>query len=121
MMCKNGAARPARRCTYWLITRYEGHRMEVFTADLDGAGEALPVFGFEQEAAMFLRLGTLGTGWRARETSAGELLSFLYGPCSGIERVALDPLPQIFDGVVTRPGCVNRKQFVRTVSGRGSS
>src|SRR3712207_7841170 len=45
----------------------------------------------------FLRLGTLGTGWQARETSAGELISLLYGPCAGIERVALDPLPRIFE------------------------
>ncbi len=120
MMHKNRPARPARRCTYWLITRYEGHRMGVFTVDLDGAGEALPVFGFEHEAAMFLRLGTLETGWRARETSAGELLSFLYGPCGDIERVALDPLPRIFDEAVIRLGCVNRKDFVRIMSGRGS-
>ncbi len=118
MMREDRAAPPARRCTYWLITRYEGHRMEVFTADLDGAGEVLPIFGFEQEAAMFLRLGTLGTGWQARETWVGELLSFLYGPCGGIERVALDPLPQIFDEAVLYLLCMNRKDFVRTLAGR---
>lgn len=89
--------------------------MEVLTADLDGLGEALPVFGFEQEATIFLRLGTLGAGWRVRETSTGELLSFLYGPCGGVERVALDPLPQMFDGAVVYFVCVNRKDFVRTL------
>ncbi len=64
---------------------------------------------------MFLRLGTLRTGWQARETSAGELLSFLYGPCGGIERVALDPLPRMFDGLVAHLVCVNREDFARTL------
>ncbi len=47
-MRKKREARPARRCTYWLITKQEGHRMEVFTADLDGVGETLLVFGFSR-------------------------------------------------------------------------
>lgn len=119
-MRTNRAARPARRCTYWLITTHKGRRMEVFTTDLDGVGEALPVFCFEQEAAMFLRLGAPRTGWQARETSPGELLSFLYGPCGGIERVVLDPLPRILDGAALDLGCVNRKDFVRTLLGRRS-
>lgn len=88
--------------------------MEVCTVDLDGVGEALPVFGFEQEATMFLWLGTLRTGWQARKTSTGELLSLLYGPCGDIERVALDPLPRMFDGAVHLV-YVNRRDFVRTL------
>ena len=41
--------------------------MEVFAVQRNG-GRILPVFGFEEEAELFLRLGTLGDGWRARET-----------------------------------------------------
>jgi hypothetical protein len=66
--------------------------LEVFAVQRNG-GRILPVFGFEEEAELFLRLGTLGGGWRARETSSGELVSVLCGPCARVEKVALDPLP----------------------------
>lgn len=60
-----------------------------------GEEVVLPVFSFEEEAELFLRLGAsfAGGGWLARETGAGELASLLLGPLSGVERVALDPLP----------------------------
>jgi hypothetical protein len=67
--------------------------MEVLTTFLARGGEALPVFSFEDEANMFLRLGALGDDWRARETVGGELVSVLCGPCAGVDRVVLDPIP----------------------------
>jgi hypothetical protein len=66
--------------------------MEVLRFKLASDEEALPVFSFEDEAKMFFELGT-SDGWRVRETAAGELISILYGPCAGVRRVALDPLP----------------------------
>ena len=51
------------------------------------------IFGHEEEAEMFVYLGGYGDdGWRVRESSSGEIVSVLYGPCSGAEGVALDPL-----------------------------
>ena len=67
--------------------------MEVLTTNLACGGEALPVFSFEDEANVFLRLGALGDDWRARETAGGELVSVLCGPCAGVDRVVLDPVP----------------------------
>jgi len=67
--------------------------MEVLTTNLARGGEALPVFSFEDEANMFLRLGAFGDDWRARETAGGELVSVLCGPCAGVDRVVLDPIP----------------------------
>jgi hypothetical protein len=66
--------------------------MEVLRINLASGEEALPVFSFEDEARMFLELGA-SDGWRVRETAAGELTSVLFGPCAGVRRVALDPLP----------------------------
>jgi hypothetical protein len=60
--------------------------------NLASGEETLPVFSVEDEARMFFELGTSG-GWRVRETAAGELISILFGPCAGVRRVALDPLP----------------------------
>lgn len=107
------AGRPTRR-RYWLIFNYEGHQMEAFTADLDGLGEALPVFGFEEEAEMFVFLSSLETRWMARETSTGELLSILYGLCRCVDRIALDPLPH--GGARNAPDFVSRMRFARLLA-----
>ena len=66
--------------------------MEVLRATLASCEKALPVFSFEEEARMFLELGALD-GWRVREPAVGKLTSVLFGPCAGVRRVALDPLP----------------------------
>jgi hypothetical protein len=64
-------------------------------------GEALAVFGHEQEAEMYLGLWAPGDGWRAREVGAGELASLLRGPSwPGARRVALDPLPGALAGAL---------------------
>ena len=60
--------------------------------NLASGEETLSVFSFEDEARKFFELGT-SDGWRVRETAAGELISILFGPCAGVRRVALDPLP----------------------------
>ena len=41
------------RGTYWLLATTNAGQMETLTIDLDGCGEALAVFGFEEEAGMF--------------------------------------------------------------------
>ena len=106
---KVGLARAAtegtrRRPRWWLIAKTEKGRVEFLTTtarDEDG-GETLPVFGHEEEAEMFLHLGGYGDdGWSARESSIGEIVSVLCGPCSGVEGVSLDPLPgMVADGTL---------------------
>ncbi len=84
----------------WLITKYGPSKMTALTIWLGGEGEALAVFGFEEEAEMFLHLrrAALEEGWRVRQTTAGELVSVLYGPCSNAKKVVLDPLPGVVGG-----------------------
>jgi hypothetical protein len=77
---------------YWLIVRQDVGRMKVLTTGLPSGEEALPVFSFEDEAKMFLEFGAFD-GWRVGKTTAGELMSMLIGPCVGVRKVALDPLP----------------------------
>ena len=94
---------PARRAVarggrsnkrWWLIAKNGNSRVEFLTTESDAdGGETLVVFGHEEEAEMFVYLGGYGDdGWHARESSSGEIVSVLYGPCSGAEGVALDPL-----------------------------
>jgi hypothetical protein len=98
---------------YWLIARNENSRLEVLATGLTGGEKALPVFSHEEEAEMFLRLWEVGfDGWQVRESTAGELISVLYGPCAGVERVVLDPLPEMIVERTVGLVSLSRERFV---------
>jgi hypothetical protein len=98
---------------YWLIARNENSRLEVLATGLTGGEKALPVFSHEEEAEMFLRLWEVGfDGWQVRESTAGELISVLYGPCAGVERVVLDPLPEMIVERTVGLVSLSREHFV---------
>jgi hypothetical protein len=85
-----------------------------------GAARVLPVFSFEEEAEMFLRLGDYDGGdWLARESSVGELVSVLLGPCKDVEGVALDPLPEMLEDGTIGLVEVGRRRFVGQLLERG--
>lgn len=96
------------RIVYWLIVVREGFRMRVCTV---GGGDKMPVFSRESEAASYLRGAGLEGGWRARETSVGELASLLLGPYSDVSRVLLDP-PAGNAGPPEGAAGVERRAFV---------
>lgn len=98
------------RQPFWLVVRQRTSGLEVFT--FGGEGEVLPVFSFEEEAKMFLRLGVSEKGWRVRESTCGEMASVLYGPCKDVEHVSLDPLPDTVGGRTLGFVSLNRKDFV---------
>jgi hypothetical protein len=100
----------------WLIANHENGRVGVFTLG-SGDDETLPVFSFEEEAETFLRLGEAGTGWQARETTAGELISLLHGSYVGVKRVALDPLLVVDGEMVFDLAGWDRSDFLRTFVG----
>ncbi len=101
---------------FWLIFAEEHQLTRPLTVALPGGGEALAVFSSEEEAEMFLWLGIEGDDWRIRETSAGEIISLLYGPCSEAKSVALDPFPEMLaDGLVY----LDRVRFLERIARRG--
>ena len=101
--------------SYWLIAKNKDNWMEVFTLCSDGQREMLPVFSFEEEAEMFLRFRGAEKGWWVRESSGGELISVLYGPCAGVTVVALDPSPEmVIEGTVGLVS-LHRERFVDLV------
>lgn len=103
---------------YWLIVKYEVSRMDVLTSHLVGGEEALPVFSFEEEAGMFFEHRALGTRWRVRETTAGELVSVLFGPCASVERVALDPLSDMEVEALSYLASMRREDFIEFLMGK---
>jgi hypothetical protein len=108
--------------THWLIAKHGVSGMEVLTVDLGGSTEALAVFTFEEETRMFLdlRFGASGEEWKARQTWPGELASVLYGPCSAVKKVALDPMPEAVDkGKSVGLQAMDRNDFLRMLLGEG--
>ncbi len=92
----------------WLIAKHHCSGLEVFTI----GSYVLPVFSCREETETFLRLRGVGDGWQTRETTCGELVSVLYGPCRAVEHISLDPLPEIVELVG-----LSRKAFVEALLG----
>ena len=108
---------------YWVIAKdaKDGFgQLDLLTVDLDGTGEALPVFSFEEEAEMFLWLQPSEDGQKVREVTLGQLVSILYGPCADVGRVMLDPLPEIGASMQISLLGMDRHDFVESVMGARS-
>jgi hypothetical protein len=95
-----------------MVARAEESRLEPLCVRT-GLSKVLLVFSFEEEAEMFVHLGGYeSSGWRARESCAGELVSVLLGPCADVEGVALDPLPEMLEDGTIELVEVGRRRFV---------
>lgn len=89
--------------TSWLIVRNDlgagDGPPEVLTLGagdgVEGDGTILPVFSFEEEALLFLRLSGFKDGWRTSKSGASGLASVLSDACPDARHVALDPIPEI--------------------------
>ena len=103
----------------WLIAKHITSRMDGFTTHLCGYRKPLAVFGFAEEAQMFLDLclAVSQDEWRVRQTSVGELVSVLYGPCSDTKKVVLDPVPEVGRGVPVNLLSMHRNDFLRLLLG----
>jgi hypothetical protein len=118
-----GVPRRAVTQRYWVIAKdaKDGFgQLDLLTVDLDGTAEALPIFSFEEEAEMFLWLQRTEEGWEVRETTPGQLVSILYGPCAHVGRVMLDPLPEVGASMQIGLFGMDRHDFVESVMGARS-
>jgi len=108
---------------YWLITKHAASKIDVLTVRVDSGGDALAIFSFEEEARMFLdlRLAVSEEGWCVRQTSVGEVVSVLYGPCSDAKKVVLDPVPEVGKKELVELLNMHRNDFLRFLLGDGPS
>ena len=108
--------------THWLIAKHGVSGIDVLTVDLGGGAKALAVFSVEEATRTFLdcRPGASGEGWKARQTWPGELASVIYGPCSAVKMVMLDPLPEAVDnGKSVGLRAMDRNDFLKELLGEG--
>ena len=90
--------------------------MEVLTLDT-GDEMVLPVFSFQEESELFLRLEATEADWWPRETTTGALVSLLLSLCAQVDKVALDPLPGLWEREILGLVSTGRRHFVRHLLG----
>src|SRR5918997_3781308 len=108
---------------YWLIVGRGGTR-QALVLSARPRGGILPIFGSEEEAGTYLRsLGALGGGYATLPIAPEDLASLLSGPLSGIESVALDPMPgtDAFAGAFLDLVSTGRKGFVESLTDKRGS
>lgn len=104
----------------WIITSYQNNQINTLTLDSEGNGRLLAIFSFKEEAEAYLSLlaDDEKRGWQSRQTTVGELISVLLGPCAGVKWVALDPLPLPCTSRATLPFVsVSRERLVQVLMG----
>jgi hypothetical protein len=97
---------------FWVVCGERDDQVAPPTIGAAGLGKTLPVFGFEEEALLYLALRG-GDGLGAERLPAGRLQTLLLGRWSGFGSVALDPVPEIDAGLAPKATTMSRSRFVR--------
>jgi hypothetical protein len=105
-----------RRCGHprFLIVKRDAVGANVLVLGFPDGRTALPVFGLEEEAGMFLWLETAGDGWRVAEISEADLAALLRGSCARVRSV-VHPFAE--EGIGRGPATVSREDFLGALSG----
>ncbi len=98
----------------FLIVKQDAEGANVLVLRFPDGQTALPVFGLEEDAGMFLWLETAGEGWRVAEISEADLAVLLRGSCARVHRV-VHPFAE--EGVGKGPATVSREEFLGALSG----
>jgi hypothetical protein len=101
---------------FWVVLE-GGTWTAPFTVSLPEGKGAIALFSAEEEARMFCHLSKQGKKGSIRQTTAGGVLSLLYGPWAVARHVALDPLPEILGGGLLGLLTLGREHFARSFAG----
>ena len=121
----DGVAEGPRETSRCETSRCETSRFLIVKRDAEGANvlvlgfpdgrTALPVFGLEEEAGMFLWLEAAGEDWSVAELSEADLAALLRGSCA---RSVVHLFAE--GGVGKGPVTVSREEFLVALSGESS-
>ncbi|ABG04768.1 hypothetical protein Rxyl_1809 [Rubrobacter xylanophilus DSM 9941] len=95
----------------YLIARRDAEGADVLVLRFPDGQTALPVFGLEEEAGMFLWLETAGEGWRVAEVSEADLVALLRGSCASVRWI----VRPFAGGAGRAPSTVDREVFLRAL------
>jgi hypothetical protein len=112
-----GVTEHSRERSRFLIVRQGAKDTDVLVLRLPTGRTALPVFGLEEEAGMFLWLEMVEEGWRVAEISEADLGTLLRDSCANVRRIVH---PFAANGMGKGPAAVDREDFLRTLSGKRS-
>ena len=98
----------------FLIVKRDAEGANMLVLRFPDGQTALPVFGLEEEAKMFLWLETVAEGWRVAEISEADLAALLRDSCARAQGVVH---PFAARGVGKGPATVNREEFLGALSG----
>jgi hypothetical protein len=113
------APRVDRVYAFWVVLE-GGTWTTPFRVNLPEGREAIALFSSEEEAMMFGHFSKHGAKGSVRETTAGEVLSLLYGPWSVARHVALDPFPEVLGSRLSGLLTLDREGFAQHFAGLGS-
>ncbi len=103
---------------FWLLSNDVGEGINPLVLRRE-AGPTLPVFSFEEEAILYRLFRASLSGLRTVPVPPGELASFfLSGPCSRVEHVALDPLPEADGEAAVALVTLSREAFLEMLARR---
>jgi hypothetical protein len=110
------ARRTSKVHSFWVVL--EGDTWTApFTALLPEGKKAIALFSAEEEARMFCHLSKQRAKGSVRQTTAGGVLSLLYGPWAVARHVALDPIPEILGGGLLGLLTLGREHFAQSFAG----
>jgi hypothetical protein len=78
----------------FLIVKRDAEGANLLVLRFPDGQTALPVFGLEEEAGMFLGLETVGEGWCVAETSEADFAALLRDSCGARVRGVVNPLAE---------------------------
>ena len=107
----------SRERSRFLIAREGAKDADVLVLRLPGGQTALPVFGLEEEAGMFLWLETAGEGWHVAEISEADLAALLRESCASVRWIVR---PFASGDGEKGPATVDREYFLRKMVGERS-
>jgi hypothetical protein len=105
---------------FWVVLEGGTWTSPLTVSSLEGR-EAIALFSGEEEAMMFCHFSRRGAKGSVRVTSAGGVLSLLYGPWSVARHVALDPFPKVLRGGLLGLLTLDRERFAKSFAGGAGS
>ena len=115
--CDVRAHQVDRVCAFWVVLE-GGTWTSPLTVSSPEDRAAIALFSGEEEAKMFCHFGRKGAKGCVRVTSAGGVLSLLYGPWSVTRHVALDPFPEVLGSRrLLEPLTLDWERFARGFAG----